>query len=94
MKFLVWVLLLCLIGVTRAQNDTTPGAIAFTVDPIPDGVYSGHDVYPVIFPETMPKAANDLSAECDASLKSLVTWLGMNISLPGNVSRNDSMVVA
>jgi hypothetical protein len=96
MKILITVLIIALLHPVLAQDNSSPidfdpGAIAFTNDPIlPVSDHADKDVYPVI-PDMriMSTASYDVGNTYDGWMNGALTWLGMNTSLPANVSRNN-----
>ena len=96
MKFRFVVLLICLLCPVRAQDnvspiDFDPGAVVFVNDPIlPVSDHADKDIYPVI-PDMriMSTASYDVGNTYDGWMNGALTWLGMNTSLPANVSRDN-----
>jgi hypothetical protein len=85
---------LMLIAPVLAQDnfspiDFDPGAIVFVNDPIlPASDHTDKDIYPVV-PDMriMTTASYDVGNVYDGWMSGALTWLGMNASMPANVSR-------
>lgn len=94
MNFLI-ILMLCLYPALAQDNsspiDFDPGAVVFVNDPIlPVSDHADKDIYPVI-PDMriMSTASYDVGNTYDGWMNGALPWLGMNTSLPANVSRNN-----
>ena len=88
-------LLIMLVAPALGQDNSTPigfdpGPITFTNDPIPDGPPAGTNIYPIV-PDTqvMNRASVDVNIAYDGWMNGALTWLGMNTSLPANVTRDN-----
>ena len=101
MKYLTILIIIISITPVLAQDNSSPidfdpGAIVFVNDPIlPVSDHVDKDVYLVI-PDMriMSTASYDVGNTYDGWMNGALAWLGMNTSLPSNVTRNLSLVTA
>jgi hypothetical protein len=94
MKTIIILIIALLQPVLAQDTNTTP--IVFVDDPIlPMSDQTNTDIYPVI-PDVrvMATVSYDMGNTYDGWLNGALAFLGMNVSLPANVSRNDSLQVA